>query len=38
MNCDTIVLNLTNATSVCVVSPVGDREDYIYLVLPVRSA
>ena len=38
MNCDTIVLNLTNATSVCVVSPVGDNEDYIYLVLPVRSA
>ena len=37
MSCETIVLNLTNSTSVCVVSPVGDSEDYIYLVLPVRS-
>ena len=38
MNCETVVLNLTNSTSVCVVSPVGGLEDYIYLVLPVRSA
>ena len=37
MTCDTIVLNLTNSTSVCIVSPVGGNEDYIYLVLPVRS-
>ncbi|MDE6294009.1 MAG: hypothetical protein K2L88_05240, partial [Clostridiales bacterium] len=37
MTCETVVLNLTNSTSVCVVSPVGDSEDYIYLVLPVRS-
>ncbi len=37
MTCETVVLNLTNATSVCVVAPVGDLEDYIYLVLPVRS-
>ncbi|MDE6200846.1 MAG: DNA polymerase III subunit beta [Clostridiales bacterium] len=37
MTCETVVLNLTNSTSVCVVSPIGDSEDYIYLVLPVRS-
>lgn len=37
MDCETIVLNLTNSTSVCVVSPIGDVTDYIYLVLPVRS-
>ncbi|MCH5162181.1 MAG: DNA polymerase III subunit beta [Clostridiales bacterium] len=37
MNCDTIVLNLTNATSACVVSPAGSVDEYIYLVLPVRS-
>lgn len=37
MDCETVVLNLTNATSVCVVAPVGGVEDYIYLVLPVRS-
>ena len=38
MTCETLVLNLINSTSVCVVAPVGDLEDYIYLVLPVRSA
>ncbi|MCI9405028.1 MAG: DNA polymerase III subunit beta [Clostridia bacterium] len=37
MNCETIVLNLTNATSACVVSPAGGLDEYIYLVLPVRS-
>lgn len=37
MDCETLVLNLTNSTSVCVVAPVGGTEDYIYLVLPVRS-
>ena len=37
MNCDTIVLNLTNSTSACIVSPVGGLDEYIYLVLPVRS-
>lgn len=37
MNCETLVLNLTNSTSVCVVAPIGGAEDYIYLVLPVRS-
>ncbi len=37
MTCDTIVLNLTNATSACVVSPAGGVDEYIYLVLPVRS-
>ena len=37
MNCDTIVLNMTNSTSACVVSPAGGVDEYIYLVLPVRS-
>lgn len=37
MTCDTVVLNLTNATSACVVSPAGGLDEYIYLVLPVRS-
>lgn len=37
MSCDTIVLQLTNATSACVVSPAGGVDEYIYLVLPVRS-
>lgn len=37
MNCETLVLNLTNSTSVCVVAPVDEQENYIYLVLPVRS-
>ncbi len=37
MTCDTIVLNLTNATSACVVSPAGGIDEYIYLVLPIRS-
>lgn len=37
MNCDTIVLNMTNSTSACVVSPAGGIDEYIYLVLPVRS-
>jgi len=37
MSCDTIVLHMTNATSACVISPVGDTDEYIYLVLPVRS-
>lgn len=38
MTCDTITLNLTNATSACVVSPVGGIDEYIYLVLPIRNA
>lgn len=37
MNCDTVVLNLTNATSACIVCPAGGLDEYIYLVLPVRS-
>ena len=37
MNSDTIVLNLTNSTSACIISPVGGLDEYIYLVLPVRS-
>ncbi len=37
MTSDTVVLNLTNATSACVVSPAGGIDEYIYLVLPVRS-
>lgn len=37
MTCDTVVLNLTNSTSACVVSPAGGLDEYIYLVLPVRS-
>lgn len=37
MTCDTVVLNMTNATSACVVSPAGGLDEYIYLVLPVRS-
>lgn len=37
MTCDTVVLNLTNATSACIISPAGGPEEYIYLVLPVRS-
>lgn len=37
MTCDTVVLNLTNSTSACIVSPAGGLEEYIYLVLPVRS-
>ena len=37
MNCDTVVLHMTNATSACVISPAGGVEEYIYLVLPVRS-
>ncbi len=37
MNCETIVLHLTNATSACIVAPVGGLDEYIYLVLPVRS-
>ena len=37
MDSEAIVLNLTNATSACVISPAGGVEEYIYLVLPVRS-
>ncbi len=37
MDCDTVVLHMTNSTSACVVSPAGGIEEYIYLVLPVRS-
>lgn len=37
MNCETITLNLINATSACVVSPAGGIHQYIYLVLPVKS-
>lgn len=37
MTCDTIVLHLTNATSACIISPAGGLDEYIYLVLPVRS-
>ena len=33
---DSIELNLNNAVSPCIVTPVGDS-DYVHLILPVRT-
>lgn len=37
INCDTVVLNMNNSTSACVIAPAGGLDEYIYLVLPVRG-
>ena len=36
INADTIELNLNNAVSPCIVTPVNDS-DYVHLILPVRT-
>lgn len=36
VNCDNVIIKMTNSVSPCILIPAGSNDDFMYLILPVR--